>query len=310
MICNSKYLVLIVSICIISFAGEPISPIPKTVKYNMEKALLGKKLFYDTLLSQDNTVSCVVCHKLSNGGADSRKVSLGTDGRLGNIQAPTVYNSRYNFTQFWNGRAADLKEQAKGPLENPNEHAMNPQLIEKRLDASKSYRKLFRKVYHTKKIRFNEVIDAIAEFEKVLITPNAKFDRYLRGEVALLPTEKEGYILFKQYGCITCHNGINIGGNSFQKMGTFFPYDANTTYPDREALLKNKKYHNVFKVPMLRNIALTAPYFHDGSAKTLLDAVVKMSYHNLGISIPSADARKIVAFLKTLTGDKPKIVGQ
>lgn len=303
-----KYLVISACICILSFADEPISPIPKTVEYNKAKALLGKKLFYDTLLSQDNTVSCCLCHNLSNGGADSRKVSLGADGRLGNIQAPTVYNSRYNFKQFWNGRAANLKEQAKGPLENPNEHAMNPQLIQKRLNASKSYRKLFYQVYHTNRITFNEVIDAIAEFENALITPNAKFDRYLRGEVSLSPQEKEGYRLFKQYGCITCHNGINIGGNSFQKMGTFFPYETNATYPDRADVLKNKKYHNVFKVPTLRNIALTAPYFHDGSAKTLLEAVKTMSYHNLGIKISPDNARKIVAFLKTLTGEKPKIV--
>lgn len=303
-----KYLIMSMFICIVSFAGELITPIPKTVEYNKAKAMLGKKLFYDTLLSKDNTISCVVCHNLSSGGADSRKVSYGVDGRLGNIQSPTVYNARYNFKQFWNGRAADLREQAEGPLENPNEHGMNAQLVEKHLNSSKIYRKLFNKIYHTKNISFKEAIDAIAEFEKALITPNSKFDKYLRGEGSLSSEEREGYRLFKQYGCITCHNGINIGGNSFQKMGTFFPYDTNASYPDRAEVLKNKKYHNVFKVPTLRNIALTAPYFQDASAETLLEAVKIMSHYNLGIEISSDDAQKIVSFLKTLTGEKPKIV--
>lgn len=303
-----KHFIIISSTFVLLLANEPISPIPQTVKYNQAKALLGKRLFYDTLLSKDNTVACVVCHNLSSGGADARKVSQGVYGRLGNIQSPTVYNARYNFKQFWNGRANNLKEQAKEALENPNEHDMNPQLIEQRLNASTSYKKLFYKAYHTKKITFNETIDAISEFEKALITPNAKFDKYLRGESSLNHQEKDGYILFKQYGCITCHNGINIGGNSFQKMGTFFPYKTKASYPDRAEILKNKKYHNVFKVPTLRNIALTSPYFHDGSSKTLLQAVKKMAYYNLGIDIPDDDAQKIVAFLKTLTGEKPKIV--
>jgi len=305
-----KFLMILFSLCTFLLANEPIVPIPQVVKYDKAKAQLGKKLFYDTRLSKDGTVACVVCHNLSNGGADPRKVSHGVYDRLGNIQSPTVYNARYNFKQFWNGRAANLKEQAKGPLENPNEHGMNPQLIEKRLNASQEYRKLFQQIYHTRKIKFNEVTDAIAAFEKALVTPNAKFDRYLRGEVQLTPEEKDGYRLFKEYGCITCHDGINIGGNSFQKMGTFFPYDTNASYPDRGELLKNSNYHNVFKVPTLRNIALTAPYFHDGSAKTLAEAVKIMAHANLGIEFSDKETREIVSFLKTLTGQKPKIVEQ
>ena len=305
-----KFLMILFSLCTFLLANEPIVPIPQVVKYDKAKAQLGKKLFYDTRLSKDGTVACVVCHNLSNGGADPRKVSHGVYDRLGNIQSPTVYNARYNFKQFWNGRAANLKEQAKGPLENPNEHGMNPQLIEKRLNASQEYRKLFQQIYHTRKIKFNEVTDAIATFEKALVTPNAKFDRYLRGEVQLTPEEKDGYGLFKEYGCITCHDGINIGGNSFQKMGTFFPYDTNASYPDRGELLKNSNYHNVFKVPTLRNIALTAPYFHDGSAKTLAEAVKIMAHANLGIEFSDKETREIVSFLKTLTGQKPKIVEQ
>jgi len=305
-----KYLFIITFFYTISTAGEPISPLPKVVEFDKAKAMLGRKLFFDPILSKDTKVSCNSCHKLSKGGADSNTVSLGSKGKRGNIQAPTVYNSRYNFKQFWNGRADDLAEQANGPITNPNEHDMNPKLVEKRLNASASYKNLFKKIYNTNKIKYDDVIDAIVEFEKVLITPNAKFDRYLRGEISLSPIEREGYKLFKQYGCITCHNGINIGGNSFQKMGTFFAYDTNKSYPDRAMVIKKKKYENVFKVPTLRNIALTAPYFHDGSAKTLKEAVQKMSYHNLGIEITFEDSDKIVAFLKTLTGEKPKIVDQ
>jgi cytochrome c peroxidase len=187
---------------------------------------------------------------------------------------------------------------------------MNPKLIEKRVNASKEYKKLFSQIYHKNYIHYDDVIDAIVEFEKALVTPNAKFDRYLRGEVTLSKDEREGYILFKEYGCITCHNGINIGGNSFQKMGTFFPYESNETFPDRAVLKHNAHYKNVFKVPTLRNIALTAPYFHDGSAKTLQEAVTKMSYHNLGVDITSEDAQKIVSFLRTLSGEKPEIANR
>lgn len=303
-----KYLFFLSFFYNLCIASEPISPIPQTVEYDKAKALLGKKLFFDTALSRDNTVCCNSCHVLREGGADENQVSVGVEGRKGNIQSPTVYNARYNFKQFWNGRARNLKEQASGPINNPHEQDMNPQLIEKRLNASKIYRNLFKKIYHTTRISYNEVINAIVEFEKILITPNAKFDRYLRGEVKLSQQEEKGYALFKQYGCITCHNGINIGGNSFQKMGTFFPYKTKADYPDRAKVTGLKRYKNVFKVPTLRNIALTSPYFHDGSAKTLLQAVQRMSHFNLGVEIPKKDAKDIVAFLKTLTGVKPKIL--
>ncbi len=306
----SRFFTILSFFYILLAADEPITPLPQSVAYDKEKATLGKMLFFDPILSKDKKISCNSCHDLSKGGADCKRVSHGVMGKLGNIQAPTVYNARYNFKQFWNGRADDLKDQANGPITNPNEHDMNPKLIEKRLNASKRYRELFKKVYGVDHIHYNELLDAIAEFEKALVTPNAKFDRYLRGEVQLSKNEKQGYVLFKQYGCITCHNGINIGGNSFQKMGTFFPYDSNKSYPDRSKVMQDQHYTNVFKVPTLRNIALTAPYFHDGSAKTLKEAVQKMSYHNLGIEISPVDADKIVAFLKTLTGVKPPIANR
>lgn len=303
-----KSLFIIILFYTISFANELIEPIPVDVQYDEPKALLGKRLFFDPILSKDNSISCNSCHNLQKGGADSQTVSFGAHGKLGNIQAPTVFNARYNFKLFWNGRANNLNEQASGPINNPNEHDMNPKLIVKRLNNSQEYRKLFKEVFKTNIISYDNVIDSIVEFEKALVTPNAKFDRYLRGETLLTKDEKEGYVLFKQYGCITCHNGINIGGNSFQKIGTFSAYENNQSYPDRAKILNDTNYKNVFKVPTLRNIALTAPYFHDAKAKTLKDAVQKMSHYNLGLEISENDIEKIVSFLKTLTGEKPKIL--
>jgi cytochrome c peroxidase len=290
-------------------AAEPIVPIPQSVHVNMQKAILGKNLFLDTSLSRDNSTACVSCHNIYTGGADSRVVSKGFEGREGNIQAPTVFNARYNFKQFWNGRANNLLEQADGPINNPAEHNMNPQEIEKRLNNSVQYRNAFKEVYGVKHITYKLVLDAIVEFENALITPNCKLDKYLRSEGTLSKDEQEGYVLFKQYGCITCHNGLNIGGNSFQKMGTFIEYKNKAKYPDRSEVT-DKRFYNVFKVPTLRNIYLTAPYFHDGSAKTLHDAVQAMARHNLGIELQDEEIDKIVKFLKTLTGEKPKIIGQ
>ncbi|SMC08489.1 cytochrome-c peroxidase [Nitratiruptor tergarcus] len=289
------------------YAKEPITPIPHNIPYDLQKAHLGKLLFFDPILSKDKTVACVSCHDFDHGGADPRPVSIGVKGRKGQVNSPTVYNSIFNMMQFWNGRAQDLYEQIDGPLHNPVEMDMSNQEIEKRLNSSPFYRKLFKKVYKTDKIEYAMVKEAIVEFEKALITPDAKFDRYLRGEVQLLPEEKEGYLLFKRIGCITCHNGINIGGNSFQKLGTVIAYPK-APVDDRYELTKKQEDRYVYKVPTLRNIALTAPYFHDGSVQTLQQAVNKMAYHNLGFSLTQDEQNKIVAFLKTLTGKKPKIL--
>ena len=292
----------------LTLQAEPISPIPLHVKYNVKKAELGKELFFDPQFSQDGTISCASCHDLFNGGGDARVVSVGVGKKVGNIQAPTLFNSLFNFKQFWNGRAKDLYEQANGPIHNPVEMSMSTSLIEKKLNASKKYKEEFYKVFHTYTVTYDLFIDAIVEFEKALITPNAKFDKYLRGEVKLTPEEQNGYSLFKQLGCITCHNGINIGANSFQKMGTFIEYKNRKIYPDRYAITHNTEDINVFKVPSLRNIAQTAPYFHDGSAKTLYYAVKKMSHYNLGIEISDKEAQSLTAFLKTLDGEIPTIL--
>ena len=305
MIQNLFLLILLITT---SYAGEPISPIPLSLDVNIQKAKLGKDLFFDSMLSKDNSTACLNCHDVYNGGADSNVVSIGFDNNKGNIQSPTVLNSKYNFKQFWNGRARNLIEQADGPIHNPAEHNMDAKTVEKRVNASADYKKKFHAVYGTSKITYPQILDAIVEFENALTTPNAKFDKFLRGEIKLTKDEKDGYILFKQNGCITCHNGINIGGNSFQKMGAFIEYELKKDYPDRSKITKNPNHKNVFKVPTLRNINKTAPYFHDGSAKTLKEAVNTMAMYNLGLELEDKETEKMIAFLKTLDGELPKIL--
>jgi len=184
---------------------------------------------------------------------------------------------------------------------------MDKKTIEERLNKNSFYKKLFKKVYGSDKIEYWMVLEAIAEFEKALITPNSKFDKYLRGETKLSEIEKKGYLLFKKLGCITCHNGVNIGGNSYQKIGVINPFPKESV-GDRYEITKREFDRYRYKVPTLRNIALTAPYFHDGSIKTLEEAIDKMAYHNLGFRLSKDEKEAIVAFLNTLTGEKPKIL--
>ncbi len=303
-----------------SLSFEPIKPLPEKVPYNKEKAELGKILFHDPILSKDRTVSCSTCHELyKKWGTDRRPVSVGIEGKHGNANAPTVFNTYFNFRLFWNGRAKNLKEQAKGPLHNPVEMAMDKNEIEKRLNKNPFYKKMFKKIYKTDTVKYEQVLDAIAEFEKALITPNSKFDKYLRckekhvenpDRCNSILTEKElkGYLIFKKVGCITCHNGINVGGNSFQKLGVINAYIWKPTNPDRYQITKKEKDKNVYRVPSLRNVACTYPYFHDGSVKTLKEALKKMSYHNLGFELTEKEIDYIEAFLKTLTGELPPIL--
>ena len=297
---------LLVLFAVLCTANEPIKPIPQKIAFDEKKALLGRELFFDTSLSRDNSVACISCHNIYNGGADARIVSRGFEGKKGNIQAPTVLNAVFNFRQFWNGRAKDLYEQAEGPLNNPVEHNMTPALIEQRLKANEHYAKKFAALYKDG-VTYKNAIDAIVEFEKALTTPNSKFDLYLQGKTKLSNKEQRGYTLFRKLGCISCHNGRNIGGNSFAKIGMFTPYDNPKKYPDRYALTHNPLDKNVFKVPTLRNIALTAPYFHDGSQKTLKDAIKAMGFYNLGIELDKEEIDAIEAFLRTLTGKLPEI---
>jgi len=301
---NFTFLCLLI-IPLLLNAVEPISPIPQHVPHNALKAAIGKSLFFDPILSHDRTIACVSCHSFEHGGGDPRAVSIGINGKEGSMQAPTVLNAVFNFTQFWNGRAKNLKEQVSGPIHNPLEMGMSAQMVEERINADEGYRKAFAAITKRPKILFEEISDAIAEYEKTLITPNGKFDRFLRKEVALDAIQMEGYELFKRLGCASCHNGVNVGGNSFQKFGVVVGAERLKNTDDRYVLTGRESDKNVFKVPTLRNIALTAPYFHDASALTLKEAIMTMSHHNLGVSLSMNDVDAIVAFLHTLTGELP-----
>jgi len=280
------------------------------VKYDKQKAKLGKLLYFDTRLSADKKVSCASCHSFEEGGANHKQFSIGVFKRVDSpMNSPTVYNAVFNCWQFWNGRAKTLAEQAGMAIMDEKEMGMNPKKLEKVVNSIPEYKLMFKEIYNTDYISFANVCDAIAEFEKALVTLNSRFDRYLKGDKeALNSQEKRGYVLFKSYGCITCHNGKNFGGNSFQKLGIFAQYIKVPRGRDRYEVTHNPADKYVYKVPTLRNIALTAPYFHYGNVKTLEEAVLLMGKLNLGIKIPKKDIKDIVAFLKTLTGETPEIL--
>ena len=287
---------------------EPISPIepPKIARPDLVE--LGKKLFFDPRLSASGYISCNSCHNLTMGGADNLPTSIGDKWQEGPINSPTVLNSSLNFVQFWDGRAKDLPEQAKGPIANPKEMAFSHDLAVEVLQSIPSYVAEFQQVFGKSKINIQQITDAISAFEETLVTPDAPFDLWLKGdEKALTKTELEGYMLFKEIGCISCHNGVNIGGNSFQKMGVFAPYVTQNAAQGRIEFTKEETDRFFFKVPTLRNVALTYPYFHDGAAKTLTDAVATMGRLQLGRDLTDDENAKIVAFLKTLTGKQPQI---
>ncbi|WP_457750163.1 cytochrome-c peroxidase [Sulfurimonas sp.] len=284
-------------------ANEPITPLPQTVKVNHAKAELGKKLFFDPILSHDNTITCATCHDLNNGGDDGLKFSYGIRGQKGSVNAPTVYNACFNFRQFWDGRAKDLQEQASGPIENPVEMGSSFSEVIPKLQRSK-YKKLFDAIY-TNGITKQTITDAIAEYEKTLITPNSRFDKFLRGDKnALTQDEKDGYALFKSKGCVSCHHGKNVGGNLYSTFGIF--NESSSEWLGRYNITHKKRDKYSFKVPSLRNVARTAPYFHDGRTYDLKEAVNIMSQYQLGRYITKEDISKITAFLQSLNGELPK----
>jgi cytochrome c peroxidase len=291
-----------------SFIDEPIQPIPLTVKEDPKKVELGKKLFNEPKLSRDNTISCATCHLLDKAGVDNRRRSIGIDGKIGEVNTPTVFNSASNFKQFWDGRSDSLEDQINGPTHNHLEMDSNWNEIITKLRADPQYASAFTVIYPDGVTDVN-IRDAIATFERTLITPNSRFDKFLMGDPdALTPFEKNGYILFKERGCVVCHQGANAGSNMFQSFGKFGNY-----FEDRGNIVKadfgrmnvtgkgNDRFK--FKVPTLRNVALTGPYFHDGSVTTLENAVQIMAKYQLGINLEDEEVKAIVAFLKTLTGE-------
>jgi cytochrome c peroxidase len=287
-------------------ASEPIQPIRPVQSVNLAQVELGKKLYFDPRLSRSGFISCNSCHNLSMGGTDNLKTSIGHNWQEGPINAPTVLNSSLNVAQFWDGRARDLKEQAGGPIENPKEMAFSHTLTIHVLQSIPEYAIEFKQVFGVDEITIDEVTEAIAEFEKTLVTPNSRFDRWLLGEQeAITAQELAGYELFKTSGCAACHNGEAVGGTSFQKMGIVEPYQTSNPVEGRIAVTGKDADRFTFKVPTLRNVELTYPYFHDGEAETLTEAIDIMGRLQLGRKYTPDENHQIVAFLKTLTGEQP-----
>jgi len=290
---------------------EPIKPLPITSNQDPARVKIGQALFHDARLSANGSVSCASCHDAKHGGADSRAHSVGFGGKSTAVNAPTVFNAALNFAQFWNGRAASLEAQVDAVVQNPVEMGSAWADVLKKLAADANYAAEFSRAYPDGITKAN-VQNAIASYERTLITPNSRFDRFLRGdEAALSDTEKKGYAKFKQYGCIACHQGANVGGNMYQRFGVmadYFEHRSAMTEADmgRFVVTGDENDKHVFKVPSLRNVALTAPYFHDASASTLSQAVDVMFRYQLGRVAPAEDKAAIVQFLGTLTGDLPK----
>lgn len=288
---------------------EPIQPIVPPQQVNLGQVELGKKLYFDPRLSKSGFISCNSCHNLSMGGTDNIRTSIGDRWQQGPINAPTVLNSSLNLAQFWDGRAADLKAQAGGPIANPGEMGFSHTLAIGILESIPAYSREFKQVFGKDKIDIDQVTLAIAEFEKTLVTPNSRFDQWLLGKKdALAANELAGYQLFKTSGCVACHNGPAVGGNSFQKMGVVQPYKASSPAEGRSAVTGKEIDRFNFKVPTLRNVEMTYPYFHDGAADTLTQAVDVMGRLQLGKTFTTDENTKIVAFLKTLTGDQPSFM--
>lgn len=300
-----------------TLAAEPIQVLPDSVETNAEKVALGMKMYNDTRISLDNTISCATCHILAQGGADhaDERTSEGINGNHGGVNAPTVYNALFNVEQFWNGRAHTLADQAAGPPVNPMEMGDQTwdQIVE-RLREDKDLVAEFVAIYPEEGLTQATVTDAIGEFEKTLITPNDKLDQYLKGNASALSAEElAGFKAFKDNTCTTCHVGKTLGGQSFEKMGIFEDYFAareqsrpDIAYNDDDKGLsgftgKAEDLHK-FKVPNLRNISKTAPYYHDGTQQTLEDAVRGMFRFELGKTATDQQVSSITTFLKALNG--------
>ncbi len=289
---------------------EPVRPIDLSLPYDEAKAALGFKLYHDTRLSVDNTVSCASCHGLNTAGVDNKQYSVGVEGKLGGVNAPTVFNAVYNFVQFWDGRAVTLADQAAGPPVNPVEMASpNFDAIVAKLNKDKKFVREFKAVY-PEGLSQATITDAIEQFERTLITPNSRFDKYLRGDKeAITAEEKEGYELFKKYNCATCHVGKNLGGESYEIMGLRKHYFADRglelTEEDNGRFKQTgiERDRHRFKVPGLRNVALTWPYYHDGTRTSLKEAVCAMGTYQSGVELTDEEEDKIVAFLNSLTGE-------
>ncbi|MEJ2403009.1 MAG: cytochrome-c peroxidase [Candidatus Thiodiazotropha sp.] len=289
--------------------NEPILPLSMDPDLDPRLVALGDRLFHDKRLSQDNSLSCASCHLLSSGGTDRQPRSIGVGGAMGVIKAPTVYNSRYNFVQFWDGRAETLEEQAAGPVHNPIEMNSSWGEVISKLREDPDLVERFEAIFEDGLTGAN-IATSIATFERSMITVNSRFDRWLQGEEGVLSeVELKGYRLFKSYGCISCHQGVNVGGNMYGYMGAMGDYfkdrDSEITRADlgRYNVTHQEEDKHYFKVPSLRLAAINPPYFHDGTVATLDEAVRIMGRYQLGREIPDGEIQNIVAFLHTLVGE-------
>jgi len=287
---------------------EPISPLPLSVAVDPERAALGGRLFRETRLSRSNTQSCASCHPFEHAGVDglARAPSASRANILRNT--PTVFNAAFNLSFNWDGSARSLEVQADQVIRSPAQFDNTWQNLLATLQADAGYLAAFKTAYPDGLTQHN-VLDALATFQRGLVTPNSRFDKYLRGQHdALDAVEQEGYQLFKGFGCVACHQGMNVGGNLYQKFGVFRdtkPGRRPDEAPDlgRYGLTKQERDREVFRVPSLRNVALTAPYFHDGRAKTLDDAVRTMGKVQLDRTLSQQETDAIVQFLRSLTGE-------
>jgi cytochrome c peroxidase len=271
-----------------SIGEEPITPIPEPPPIDPRKVKLGERLFGDPRLSHDNSRSCLSCHDVNTNGASTKRQDVGLDGASLPLNTLTVFNAALSFRFGWEGRIHTIESDVKAALDNPQIMGVSISELVAKLGADPDMRKEFTATYGSGPDAAN-IVDAIASFERTLVTPDSKFDRWLAGDAAALLTEElDGYRLFKSLGCVSCHQGVNIGGNLFERHGIFHPLAS--AKPE------------ILRVPSLRNVATTPPYFHDGSAPTLDDAVRKMGLAQLNSTLTDQQVKSIVAYLQTLTG--------
>jgi cytochrome c peroxidase len=288
-----------------SFAALPEAPTFGTNDARTAKIALGRMLYYEARLSRSQTISCNSCHQLSMYGVDGKPTSEGDRGQRGDRNSPTVYNASMHFVQFWDGRAPDVEKQAQGPLLNPVEMAMpSEKAVVAVLKSMPGYVAAFRQAFPGDKnpVTLSHVSEAIGLFERGLMMPS-RWDKFLKGDQASLTAEeKSGLNHFLSAGCGTCHSGTLVGGSAFQKLGVLKEY-PDTSDPGRYKVTQNQSDRMFFKVPSLRNVAMTGPYFHNGKVATLGEAVMQMAEFQTGKQLATADRDAIVTWLKSLTGE-------
>jgi cytochrome c peroxidase len=290
-----------------AFQPLPEVAAPTDGSLSAEKIALGRMLFHETRLSKSQTISCNSCHGLAQYGVDHRPTSDGHKGQKGDRNSPTVYNAAAHFLQFWDGRALNVEEQAKGPVLNPVEMAMaSEKAVVAVLKSIPEYVEAFQKAFPDEKdpVTYDNLGKAIGAFERKLMTP-ARWDRFLKGDQnALTPAEKAGFNEFASAGCQGCHSGALLGGNMFQKVGVAKAWPDNSD-PGRYKVTRNEADRAIFKVPSLRNVEKTAPYFHDGKTAALNEAIARMAEFQVGKNLTDQQIGSILTWMGSLTGELP-----